>query len=329
MAGGGLKDRVKVPCRSCGRPIRRSVAVCPYCAHGYRPGGSSDSGEGESSPTPGGTGDAGGSGGGSPPPGPALDSIGERLVAIWAGFAAFVVAAGNGIKRALGIDAGEAPLVVGQIADQRLVERDSSDRPPWARLIRAGATFPALAVFAAIATVWMAARPLFLAMRLMTGSIPGFAFASMGRGLFFGAIAGALGVSWLNRRKAKRVVWLLEINVGSGRRAVRLALPENHGHDLINGDRIEVWGREHRDGTLRAGKIRSVRTGKTLKPRFVHPAIWCLYAVGAIAAYFVLAGESPSQMPTDADGGSQPEQQNDGGSRSGQQQNPDKKPNRS
>lgn len=281
MATSSPKGRIKVPCRSCGRPIRRSVVECPYCRHQYRSSGDSQGGGGQILPPP----PPGGSGGGSAPPVPPCGkNLWTWLQVIWIR----IRAAGAGIKRALGIDLGEPPLLVGQLTGQKLVQRESSDRPRWARIVRAGATVPALVAFVAIAMFWTATRPFFLWARLMTGSLPGFAFASMSRGLLFGAIAGALGLNWLNRRKARRVVWLLELQVGSGRRAARLALPENHGYDIVNGDWIEAWGREHRDGTLRASKLLNTRTGQTLKPRFVHPAIWMLYAIGAGALLFIL-----------------------------------------
>lgn len=294
-----LPTRVaSIPCRSCGKLIARR-GNCPNCSR-------------QPAPTAGRDVDPTGQSHGAGPRGPhggnrshegawrfeasRSTRSGRRHLELNLGWISrvatgaweAVVTALLWVRRKLGIYHGELPLLTGRITGQELVVRDRGDRPVWARLARGLLFVPVMVLFATLMLLKAALFPLMLAYRLMSGSI--LNFAGMGKAFSVGAFAGAIGAGWILDRKRKSMVCFWEIDCNGARRAIRIPLPEDHGHDVKVGDQVEVWGRQHPDGTIRATAVVNQRNSLRLAPGFIPPFFQLLYALGGVALMVILFG---------------------------------------
>lgn len=189
-----------------------------------------------------------------------------------------LAAAALAMKRFLGIQHGEPPILIGKLQSESLAPMQRSDRPVWARIVRFIAWLPAAAVVILAAFVWWAIRPMLFMFRLMSGSL--FAGGLL-RGLMIGTVAGFAGASIVQRIRGQQQVHLWEVIDSTGARAVvRVALPEDHGHDLLPGDELEVWGKRAGDGAVRASVVVNRRNAARLTPPFVSVSRWFFFAVG-------------------------------------------------
>lgn len=201
-------------------------------------------------------------------------------------------AAALAIKRFLGVQHGEPPILVGKLQSGSLVPMQRSDRPVWARIVRLIAWLPAAAAVILGAFIWWTIRPMLFMFRLMSGSL--FA-GSLLRGLMIGTVAGFAGASVANRIRGQQQVHLWEVTDSTGARGVvRVALPEDHGYDLLPGDELEVWGRRAGDGSVRASIVVNRRNAARLTPPFVSFSRWFFFAFGmallAVAAVNLVGG---------------------------------------
>ncbi|MGI8623280.1 MAG: hypothetical protein ACR2NB_07280 [Solirubrobacteraceae bacterium] len=173
------------------------------------------------------------------------------------------------------------PLLTADLVATDVAAMDAADAPAWVRVVRAFIVVQAVLFVLAALFALVFARPLLMAMRVMTNpaSLLARGGPSAASRILAGFGLGSLAGRFANRRNAREVcVWEL-VDAQSRTTRVRIALPVGHGFDLRGGDEVDVWGRRHRDGTVRVYHARNRRTQEALEPSYLGAPAWILFAV--------------------------------------------------